>query len=227
MTAISKLLAASAFALTMGVSSAQATVFIALQLNNGAIVTVVDIDPDPELAVFSGGFGTFNVNLVSGSNAGVGNVLLDSTTNNASTNVAGVLDVYVLRNFIAGPLPAFGYLSSFTTNQLPAGWTVRQRTYADAANGTFGGGTLLGDVTFNASNSAAMQFDAPIAGAGPYSVTTRYTIMASGEGSSLSTITLSSVAIPEPGTGALMIGGFAGAGAMLRSRRRRSNMLTA
>jgi hypothetical protein len=209
--------AATFLSLGLAANASQAAVYIGLSLNGGAISTQVDADPSADSAAFFGSFGTFDLNLVTGSNPGAP-TLLDSTTNNASTATAGILDVYITRDNISAPLNLIGYKTSFTTNALPTGWTVRQRSYVNTVNTLYTGGTLVGDVMFNTSNSTAVQFAAPIAIAGPYSVTTRYTIAASGAGSSLSTMTLA--AVPEPGTWALMIMGFGGAGAMLRSRRR-------
>ena len=219
MRAITKFTVAAAalVSATAIAGASQAAVFIGLSLNGGLISTQLDSDPSADSAVFFGSFGTFDVNLVTGSSPGAP-TLLDSTTNNASTAVPGTLDVYVTRDNISAPLNLIGYRTSFTTNALPTGWTVRQRSYVDTGNALYTGGTLVGDVMFNTSNSTAVQFGAPIAIAGPYSVTTRYTIAATGVGSTLSTITLA--AVPEPGTWALMIMGFGGAGAMLRSRRR-------
>ena len=209
--------AAAAFiSMTAAATASQAAVYIALQqagVNGGAITLQ---SSGATFAAFAGSYGTFGLDLSTGSFADP--VLLDSTSANTSTATPGTLDVYVTRDDIAGPLTPFGYRSSFTQNIMPVGWSVRQRTYVDAGNGLYGG-TLLGDVTFGA-NGTAIQFDAPVPGAGPYSVTTRYTITATGFGSTLSTATLT--AVPEPGTWALMIMGFGGAGAMLRSRRRKA-----
>jgi hypothetical protein len=52
-------------------------------------------------------------------------------------------------------------------------------------------------------------------------VTTRYTVVAPTGGNSLNTISIHNGAVPEPGTWALMILGFGGAGAMIRSTRRK------
>lgn len=214
--------AAAAFvAMGLAASASQAAVYIGLSLNGGPITTVLDVDPNPDVALFTGGFGSFNINLTTGSFPG-GYTLLDSTTSNVSTSTPGTLDVYVTRDDISTPVN-LSFLSSFTTNQIPTGWTIRQRTYVDTSNAQFGTANLLGDWTAPGSNTQSVQFALPVPGAGPYSVTSRFTIAATGAGSSLSTVTLT--AVPEPGTWALMILGFGGAGAMLRSRRRQAAAL--
>jgi hypothetical protein len=93
---------------------------------------------------------------------------------------------------------------------------VTQSTYVNAANGLYTG-TLLSTHTFN--HSATFEETKAFAGggAGPYSVTTRYTLNAPTRGNSLNTIAMA--AVPEPATWGLMIAGFGGAGAMLRRRR--------
>ena len=57
-------------------------------------------------------------------------------------------------------------------------------------------------------------------GAGPHSITVTGSVVGdSQDGAYSGVLNVATVAIPEPGTWALMIAGFAGAGAMLRRRR--------
>jgi hypothetical protein len=211
-------------------NSAQATTYIAYQANNGAIVQQTDNNPsDGGASSFINSFGGIWDITTSGSTPGAP-TLLDSTNNTASASGAGVLDIYVTSDNKTVPSNVLGYRSSFTSNAVPSGWTIQLRNYVNTANAKFStgslvGDTLVGDVTFTSIGTlSSVQFAAPINITGPYSVTTRYTLTSSGMGSNLSTVTLA--AVPEPGTWALMIMGFGGAGAMLRSRRR-SNALTA
>jgi hypothetical protein len=107
---------------------------------------------------------------------------------------------------------------------LTPGWTLTSRTYYNSNNSIFGTSNLIS--TLNGVPGAGFSESqyTPALVAGPYSVTERYTIVASSAGQSNSGISIA--VVPEPGTWALMIMGFGGAGAMLRSRRR-SNALTA
>lgn len=208
--------AAGTAALVLAASSANAAVFIGLQqigVNGGAITTLASGATAAQ--IFQQSYGTFELNDVNAS-TGVAPTLLQSTSTNTSTGTAGTLDIYITRTDITGPTPAFGFLSAFTSNLLPAGWTVQERTYVSTTNQLYTG-AALGDVTFtNIGVNAQVQNIAQ--SANPYSVTERYTLTATGNGNALSTITLS--AVPEASTWALMIGGFGLAGAMLRSRRR-------
>jgi hypothetical protein len=210
--------AAAALSLTAFAGSANAAVVLGLSSDGGTtIVPGTDLNP---LADVLNGFDVFaGFQLSTNADIGIAPTLLNSTT--IDTRFGGerpsTIDVYVTRTDVSGPMPAGGYKSSFTNNILPTGWTVRERTYVSAANALFTG-TLLGDKTFLTPGTET-QFDGALAGGAPYSVTTRYTIAATGSGSALSTITLSSAAVPEPGTWALMITGFGGAGALLRRRR--------
>ena len=206
--------AAGVAALAFAASSANATVLIGLQqvgVNGGAITTVASGATAAQ--IFQMSYGTFELNDVNASQ-GILPTLLQSTSTNTSTGTAGTLDIYITRTDITSP--TIGFLSAFTSNLLPAGWTVQERTYVSTTNQVFTG-TALGDFTFNAIGTNS-QTNLIGSGAGPYSVTERYTLVATGNGNSLSTITLS--AVPEASTWALMIGGFGLAGGMLRSRRR-------
>lgn len=204
--------AASLVAFAAAAPAAQATVYLGLD-NGGGIVTV---DSGALGAFYANAFGTFEFTVDSGT-AGTFPQLLASTshTNNNAGGDAGTLDVYATVDGLTGSIPKH-FLSSFTSNVMPAGWSVRLRTYVDTGNGLFGG-TLLADNTYTGLDSEDFH-NGFVGGAGPYSVTARYTIVAPTQGDTLATISLG--AVPEPGTWALMIMGFGGAGAMLRSRRK-------
>jgi len=204
--------AAAAAILTFSATSADAAVYMGFEQNGGGITTV---DTDAAIVAFAGAFGNFEVNVFSGTD-GVYPQLLGTSghARNLGGGDAGTLDVYVTVDGLTGAAPAF--FSSFASNVLPTGWTLQLRTYADASNGLYGG-TLLSDHTFGTIGTFQDDVAGPAFG-GPYSVTARYTITAPTNGEMLGNVSLA--AVPEPGTWALMIMGFGGAGAMLRSRRK-------
>jgi hypothetical protein len=205
MVAVAALAVTSSFA-----ASANAAVFLGFQHNGGAIVTV---DTDAAIVSYAGAFGDFEVNVYSGTD-GVYPQLLGTSghSRNNSGGDAGTLDVYVTVTDLT-TIPT-GFFSSFAANVLPAGWSMQIRTYADDGNGLYGG-TLLSSNTFGGIGTYEDIGTASLSG--QYSVTARYTIIAPTNGEALGNAAIA--AVPEPGTWALMIAGFGGAGAMLRRRR--------
>jgi hypothetical protein len=219
MRAITKFAGAAVAVVIAGgaATSAQAAIFISLDSGGG----ITQVASGTDFASYAGLFGGFEINLVQGS-SGLSPVVLNSGSINTSATDAATLDVYVSRNDVAGPLPLSTFVSGFTSNFLSAGSTLRVRTYIDSGNVVNGTGTQIGDHTFVGTGSLAAVSAGDVFGvpamAGPYSVTAHYTISTGAfGGTSDATI---SVAVPEPGTWALMILGFGSAGAMLRSRRR-------
>lgn len=220
MNALTKFAAAAAsiVAFSAAASTSQAAVYIGLQqagVNGGAITTV---DVDPATAVFNGSYGSYEVNLVTGSDA-VFPVLFGSTDNtHSSTGGAGTIDVWVTLTDVTEVDGLTHFLTSFGISQLNPGYTLTSYSYVDTSNSVYGTETLLAQHTFTTTGAGLDIGKAVDVGAGPFSITTRYTVTGSGTGGAFGTIGVA--AVPEPGTWALMIMGFGGAGAMLRSRRR-------
>jgi hypothetical protein len=106
------------------------------------------------------------------------------------------------------------WLSAFTSNRLPTGWTVTEQTFLDPANGLFSTAIALGTAVFNAMGTSAA---AAVAASGAnYSVTHLYTIVATGSGTANSTINLST---PIPGALPLFATGLLGLWALRRKRK--------
>ena len=109
------------------------------------------------------------------------------------------------------------WISSFTSNSLPTGWSVREQTFIDTANALFTttGATVtqLGNTLFNAIGTSVAAALAP--SGNNYSVTHLYTIVATGTGAALSTI----ASYPDPGALPLFAAGLLGLWALGRRRK--------
>jgi hypothetical protein len=225
MRTLKTLLPAAALAAGLAVAaSANATIFIGVSTDGGGTITTIATDPTNTFASGTGSFGVFTLNSVTGTGDVVLPSLLSSTSTNTSTTGAGTLDIYVLETDLAASTVNGGFVSSLTSNTLPTGWSVTESTFFDAANsGAFGAGVSLASHPFTTIGTAVI--GAAANPAAPFALTEQYHIVASSSGTALSTINVASV--PEPATWGLMLVGFGGLGAMLRSNRRRTAALTA
>jgi hypothetical protein len=220
MKALKTLLPAVALAAGLAVAaSANATIFIGVSVNGGAIQTVA-VDPTNTAAgVVNFSLGSFTINNISAIGPVLPLDLLSSNSLNTSSTTAGFLDVFITETNVAANLVHGGFISSLTSNTLPAGWSVTESTFWNAANtSAYGAGALLASHTFgNIGTSVIGTLVQPSAN---FALTEQYHIVATGSGTANSTIDLSSV--PEPATWGLMILGFGGIGAMVRNRRRQA-----
>ena len=210
--------AVALLALGLGASAEAASITIGLQqagVNGGAITTVAG-PVVGTTGVNSLAYGTFTANNVDGTTNPVLPLpqLINSNSLNVSSTTAGTLQVYVTTSGLTTPVGALSLQSSFTTNLLTAGWTVTEQTFLDTANDIFTGALLATNV-FNAIGTN-VQVNAINAGAGPYSITTKYTIVATGQGSANSTINVSSV--PEPTSIVLLGMGLLGVVGLARKK---------
>jgi len=169
-------------------------------------------------------WGVFNANQITATGRPIDPLpnILGSTSFQINAGDGGTLRVFVTSqgNTDVGSL----WTSSFTSNSLPTGWSVREQTFIDTANGLFTttpGGTVtqLANTLFNAAGTSTATSLA--ASGNNYSVTELYTITATGTGSALSTITLSVAPVPIPAVGAGLPGVIAGVAGLLMWRRRR------
>jgi hypothetical protein len=163
-------------------------------------------------------WGVFSANQITATGRPVNPLpnILGSTSFNISTEGAGTLRVFVTSQ--GNTEVNSNWISSFTSNSLPTGWSVREQTFIDTANGLFTttGATVtqLGNTLFNAIGTSVAAALAP--SGNNYSVTHLYTIVATGTGSALSTITLST---PLPGALPLFATGLLGLWALRRRRK--------
>jgi hypothetical protein len=162
-------------------------------------------------------WGTFTGNLITATGRPVDPLptILGSTSLQISTGEAGTLRVFVTSQGNTDVNST--WISSFTSNSLPSGWSVREQTFVDPANGQFtttGTATPVGNALFNAIGTSVAS--AVAASGNNYSVTHLYTIVATGAGSALSTITL---ATPLPGALGLFATGLLGLLVLRRKRK--------
>jgi hypothetical protein len=211
MVSTAVVLAASVVAFSAPASAAVA-VTIGLQeagVNGGAIT-------NEGSAVSNFSYGTFNVNSITGTALPLPSIL-DTSALDATASGAGTLNVFVTETGITAPIGTPFFNSGFTLNNLTAGWTVQEQTFLSSGNGLFTG-TALGSQMFSAIGAVA-QSDSGATGAGPYSITAEYTIIANSIGNSNATIDIS--AVPEPATWGMMLIGFGAVGFMMRGSRRK------
>lgn len=181
----------------IGVGSPPTTV----AFNNGSTILVT--------AVSSGGF--------TGSVTASGSPLLTeptliSDTLDVNSSGAGTLVISVTETGLTTVVP--GFLSGFTSNTLPLGWTVSEATYVDAGNTAYATTTPLSAQTFSVIG-ATTAIAAGIS-TGPFSETEVFTVTATDAGQTQDTISL--MATPEPTSMALLGSGLLALGGTLRRK---------
>jgi hypothetical protein len=156
--------------------------FIGLQeagCNGGAITNEASATNN---AIFSGSYGTFDINAGSGAVGATPN-LFDSFFGNAFiSSGTGTINVFITASGLNSPRgSSVTFTNGFTSNEVPAGWTVTEQTFLDSANGIFTTTTPLASAIFKSIGSGS-QNSIVNTGSGPYSITEEYTIIASGAG---------------------------------------------
>jgi hypothetical protein len=197
--------------------AAKATLIsIGLQEDGGAISTVATDSATPGNAFFSGAFGTYVVNNVSGIGSPIllQPQLLTNSTNVTSVSGNHVLNVFITEQGLSSPTGIAQFLSNFASTLLTGAVTsVVETTFLSTSNALYGG-SQLSTATFTAAGPPVLGKNNSPSLAPSYSETAEYTITTSGAGQVSNAIAIS---MPEPMSLVLLGSGFAG---LLALRRR-------
>ncbi len=224
MNRILKLMTATAVgaALSLAAASSQAAIFVAYSTDGG--VTKTDISGSlfeltPGTFVFGGSVTGFTFS-GSGTLGLYPDLLLSNSIDTVATGGAGQLDIYITNDGLTQGTGKF--ISGLTANGSRNALPVTLTTLVSATNQKFDGVVLAGPQSYTSATTQSNDFlnSGPISPL--YSVTAQYHVSSVGEfvGDAANATVNISAAVPEPATWGLMIMGFGGAGAMLRSRRK-------
>lgn len=214
------LLATVAVLALTGVASASEVL-----VGEGAAGSVVTLASGGGSAAVSGAsVGNFNITL-SGASAPILSLpdILNGNTIDAVLAGGGPqsVTIWVSSTGNTGPLGTQDLLSSFTQNDLTAGWTVTALTYADNTDTAYGTQQLLATTVFNSSDPPDVSvITTAMLGAGTYSVTDQWIISASGAGDTNNTTDITVATTPLPAAAWMFAGGLGILGFMGRRKRR-------
>ena len=221
-----KLLACSAAAAALALWTSHASAAtIDLGYYNGSSITQFASGSTGTLVSGSATYGDFSIT-ASASGSGTPGALNSNTIDILSSG-SGTLIVYATLVGVTSPVStAVTWLSDFTSNALPAGWSVTEATYLDPADGAYALTDELSSTTFSATGATTISYGLD-PGAGPYSLTEVFTITASGpsETGANSTIDLSGTT-PLPAALPLFIGGLGvfGFAGLRKSKKQRTTI---
>lgn len=197
-------ISAAAVALVMCASQVGAET-IDLGYYNGSSVTQFATGSTGPIAG-SGSFGAFSF---SASATGVVDPgALSSNTIDVSSSGSGTLTIYASLQGVTGPVSsAVDWLSTFTSNVLPADWSVTESTYLDPADVAY---ALTDELASNVFTTVGADSIGSVLdpGAGPYSLTEVFTISSDGPSLTGANSTIDLAAVPLPAALPLFIGGL-------------------